>query len=853
MSDHFRKIGPTLLANGYLVVPIRVGEKRPAVDAWQKARFTPADTAEFIDHGVGILCGQGEHPVVGVDIDVSHPVIGPGLITWCQKYLGYTGERVGAAPRILLAYRAAQAGWAKGLSVSFFDPTDPVKPSGKKNKQQIEILGNGQQFVAYHQHPDTHRDYEWVDMMGGLEYLAACDLPLVTEGQIAGLLAEMARLVANTAGLEMSGVTVAVNAVDADDICDLMTLSPRVGKTLDEVRAIVAHLDNTDDDYVTWVHVGMSIHHEFVSTPDEADALALWREYGSRSPKDDPKQYDYKWRSFGKQSATPTTLRWLLKLEADRCVHLKYDARAEWSKAIGAASDEFSIREKLCPKIVADTRLDDLCRTALAQELADAFKRLGTKYPIAECKKMLLEKKGAKADGKNNLPVWAVNWVYVTDRDSFFKHDSNEWLTTQGFNAKYTRELPLDDGGSPMARGADYALNSLCIKTVTTALYIPWAPAEFEHNGMECVNTYRPSSAPAPVDKLTPADMVVIDLVTRHIDLLAGGRCEVITTMLDWIAHNVQKPGVKIRWAPLLKGVEGDGKTLIGGMAGKMLGQSNIKNVTPKVLGTDFTGWAEGSCLVVLEEIKLTGHNRHDILNAVKPMITNDSIEVHSKGRDTREVVNTTNYIAFTNHADALPLTDTDRRWWIIFSPFATREQMEELVVSKGYAKDLGGYFDKLHDAINENPAVLRRWFLDYSISPSFRPNGSAPMTEEKGRMVAAGATEEEEAVQDILDNCVASATEGEVRGPIRGVTPTVFSSRCMGDALALYDADLSLNTISRNRLFVKMGFSKLTNKVKWEGEAHRIWVKSGGNTEPNQIRKILLGTLPEKEDDDLF
>ena len=205
MTDHFRNHGRALLANGYLIVPIRKGEKRPAISGWQKARLGMEDLTRYPDHGVGVLCGQGAHPIVGVDIDVSHPVIGPALIAWCRRNLGDGAERVGAAPRILLAYRADSAGWAKGASVQFFDPTDPTKPSGKDNHQQVEILGLGQQFVAYHEHPDTGRDYQWVDLMGGLESLRASDLPVVTEKHVAALLAEVSRLVRTTPGVTVVG------------------------------------------------------------------------------------------------------------------------------------------------------------------------------------------------------------------------------------------------------------------------------------------------------------------------------------------------------------------------------------------------------------------------------------------------------------------------------------------------------------------------------------------------------------------------------------------------------------------------------------------------------------------------
>jgi putative DNA primase/helicase len=186
-TSGFAIIGKTLLANAYRIIPIKQGEKRPAIANWQNSRLGGADLDAYEGYGIGILCGQGIDPVVGVDIDISHPVIGPAIISWCRDNLGHAPERVGAAPRVMLVYKASSSGWAKGNSVSFYDPADPVKPSGNRNEQQIEILGMGQQFVAYAIHPDTGKPYEWVDVMGGLEYTRAQDLPLLTEEHIEAL------------------------------------------------------------------------------------------------------------------------------------------------------------------------------------------------------------------------------------------------------------------------------------------------------------------------------------------------------------------------------------------------------------------------------------------------------------------------------------------------------------------------------------------------------------------------------------------------------------------------------------------------------------------------------------------
>ncbi len=52
-------------------------------------------------------------------------------------------------------YRAEDPHWGKSTSAWFADPADVDKPFKEIHKQRVEVLGRGQQFVAYHTHPDT--------------------------------------------------------------------------------------------------------------------------------------------------------------------------------------------------------------------------------------------------------------------------------------------------------------------------------------------------------------------------------------------------------------------------------------------------------------------------------------------------------------------------------------------------------------------------------------------------------------------------------------------------------------------------------------------------------------------------
>jgi signal recognition particle GTPase len=63
--------------------------------------------------------------------------------------------------------------------------------------------------------------------------------------------------------------------------------------------------------------------------------------------------------------------------------------------------------------------------------------------------------------------------------------------------------------------------------------------------------------------------------------------------VIMWMAHNVQYPGRKILWAPILVGVQGDGKTTLAKILAGAMGKANVGAVSPETMFSDFTGWAE--------------------------------------------------------------------------------------------------------------------------------------------------------------------------------------------------------------------------------------------------------------------
>lgn len=399
MTSFIQDQGRALLAGGYLVVPIIPGEKRPALPGWQNARLTAADLGRYPGHGVGVLCGVGEHPLVGVDIDISHQRVGPAVQDWCRENLGMACERVGDAPRVLFAYRADTGAWAKGYSVAFFDPSDPVKTSGKRNEQRVEILCAGQQFVAYHVHPDTGRPYEWVDVFGGLEHMPAADLTVITEQQVNALLAFVADTVRTTPGIEVLGGQDALVSSAGGSADLLMGIEPVCGLTLSQAQSYLAL--HASDEHDHWVRVGMALHHEFSGAPE---ALALWDDWSSKAPNWKAGECATRWASFGRRTGSaPTTMRWVIKLANQARADQQQDTLREQLQQIKAvlaqAQDTVDLTGPVARR-VKELMPDN--KALQAQVMADLQKRFnelsgGTKLPVADVKRLVLPVAEAKA------------------------------------------------------------------------------------------------------------------------------------------------------------------------------------------------------------------------------------------------------------------------------------------------------------------------------------------------------------------------------------------------------------------------------------------------------------------------
>ncbi len=170
------EFGPRLLDQGYHIVPIMPGAKKPGEflgkhwkpqSDWtrygkrQQTDLEMSHNARWPGCGVGIICGSDDDPVIGLDLDLPEQQTAEGIEQMAFRDLGETPAiRIGLAPKRLLVYRTKV-------------PIKPVK------RHPLEILSTGNQFVGYGIHPGTGRPYAWP--VEDLVDIHVSDLPVVDE------------------------------------------------------------------------------------------------------------------------------------------------------------------------------------------------------------------------------------------------------------------------------------------------------------------------------------------------------------------------------------------------------------------------------------------------------------------------------------------------------------------------------------------------------------------------------------------------------------------------------------------------------------------------------------------------
>lgn len=528
---------------------------------------------------------------------------------------------------------------------------------------------------------------------------------------------------------------------ESNDLDDL----PIGSLTVEDIREPLFTID-AGCSRAEWCAIACALRHEFRDEEAAGAAYSLfveWSETGGNFGSEE--DCFIRWKSFRpeKKGRRPITLRTLLKAAVNAGWKPdKVSKKLELTVAdrIAACEDPDTLRRD-APKWVAALPFgDSMSDEVFADLIQKAFtKYSGGKVSLAAVKKEIgkarREVKAEAATG--NIPGWLRPWCLVTGQNKFYNTVTGSLLTPDGFDNANMHHMPKAEDNPERAamtpRGYAVAHEGLIVKA-DALVYDPRHGGEkqfFQLPGDErvFVNEYRTSSLP----KLDPVNSKrAIGYVFKH--LLKQMSREDALHVMDWIAYSVQFPGKRIRHAIFIQGAQGCGKSIISAIIAAAIGEANATVVGPKEISSDFSGWATGGQLTTIEEIWVQGKGRAAVMNCLKPLITNNRVTITRKGVDPVTMDNVTNYIAYSNHRNALYLEPDDRRWFVIMSFIQTAAQKQALadtMIGKRRYFDFYGYL------VKELAGALRHGFLNYAIRGSFDPDGDAPKTVFQEQVIA--------------------------------------------------------------------------------------------------------------------
>lgn len=268
----------------------------------------------------------------------------------------------------------------------------------------------------------------------------------------------------------------------------------------------------------------------------------------------------------------------------------------------------------------------------------------------------------------------------------------------------------------------------------------------------------------------------------EHVEYLFGDTDE-RQVFLNWLAHIEQQPGVLPHFGWLhVAANTGTGRNWLASVLARVWRGYVAPNVDlPALLESQFNGPLAGRVLALVDEVREgSGENPFRQANRLKSLVNAEERIINPKfGRQYREH-NACRWLVFSNHLNALPLNDTDRRWRVVSHSAAPRSP-------ETYA----GLYALLDDAEFINAVGV--WLRERDIS-AFNPGERPPMNEAKRAALDASKSLVQKAAEQLVANwpadVITNGDAAEVMGDgEKGITPAAMR-RALTEAGAIQFGD---------------------------------------------------------------
>lgn len=250
-------------------------------------------------------------------------------------------------------------------------------------------------------------------------------------------------------------------------------------------------------------------------------------------------------------------------------------------------------------------------------------------------------------------PEFSAEWLFSRSPERYVSRYTSHRLDAKTF---YLHVAPFSHDGADVAsliqRRSDF--------TADTMDYCPARGDDIYLEGKTSkINIYRPGTIKPKSGDPKP----FIDYMT-HLIPNERDRIEV----MRWCATLIARPDIRMGYGLLMISEEqGVGKTTLAlNILRPLVGVNNTGMPAASYIAERWTDWMEARRLVVINEIYSSDFKTdRPIYNKLKQAITENTVEVESKGEKPYTISNWCHLIATSNSFKALQMSGTDRRWLV--------------------------------------------------------------------------------------------------------------------------------------------------------------------------------------------
>ena len=263
----------------------------------------------------------------------------------------------------------------------------------------------------------------------------------------------------------------------------------------------------------------------------------------------------------------------------------------------------------------------------------------------------------------------------VIEPEKAYNSDSNEEINYDLFSASvrsFNHTLTKDK----QYELKDHLASGNC-KMLHDIRYMPDCPEMMKESripGYYILNTYR-----APKFE-TATSFELVDEFIQHIHRVCNQSDAHVDYLLQFFKHTIHFPHLRFPHAVLITGMGGIGKTVVGEALRQTVGLRNASRQNMDSLfdmSSHFNAFLGQKTLITVEEAySPSGKDRRAFYNGrLREIITEGATRVEKKGVDSKDAEICCNFLLFSNHRDAIPITEEDRRIYIIHSEYMDKKE----------------------------------------------------------------------------------------------------------------------------------------------------------------------------------